>query len=104
MQRGAETGDEIDPRQPAQGFGQALQPLAADRPGMQLLAGDHLIGGAGRHQRAVGDVGQAVAAFGFVHVVRGDEYRDAGGGKTVDFFPEVAPRLGVHAGGGFVEQ
>ena len=33
----------------------------------------HFIHGAGGEQAAIGDIGDAVAAFGFVHIVRGDE-------------------------------
>ena len=55
-------------------------------------------------QLAVGDVGEAVAALGLVHVVRGDQHGEPVGGEPVDLVPELAPRLGVDAGGGLVEQ
>jgi hypothetical protein len=45
-----------------------------------------------------------VAALGLVHVVGGHQHGDAGGRQPVDLFPEIAPRLGVDAGGGLVEQ
>ena len=55
-------------------------------------------------QPAVGDVGDAVAALGLVHVVGADQHGHAVGGQPVDLVPELAPRLGVDAGGGLVEQ
>ncbi len=45
-----------------------------------------------------------MAALGLVHVVGGDHHRQPAGGEGVDLVPEVAPRLGVHAGGGLVQQ
>src|SRR6266705_1793627 len=60
--------------------------------------------------RAVGDelavinIGDVAAALGFVHVVRGDEERDAVPGKLEEKIPELAARDGIDAGGGFVEE
>ena len=45
-----------------------------------------------------------MAALGLVHVVGGDEHGDAFGGELVDLVPELAPRLGIDAGGRLVEQ
>ena len=45
-----------------------------------------------------------MAAFGLIHVVRGDEECEPLGGEDVDVFPKIAPRLWVHAGGWLVEQ
>ena len=53
---------------------------------------------------AVGDVGDGIALHGFVHVVRGDERGDALRRVAADRVPEIAPRFGIDAGGGFVEQ
>ena len=57
-----------------------------------------------RHQPAVGDVGELVAALGLVHVVRADQHRDAARGERVQLLPELAARLGIDAGGRLVEQ
>ena len=60
--------------------------------------------------RAIGDelavinVGDVAAAFGFVHVMRGDEKRDAVAGKLEEQIPELAASDGVDAGGGLVEK
>ena len=45
-----------------------------------------------------------VAALGLVHVVGADQHGHAVGGEPVDLVPELAPRLGIDAGGGLVEQ
>ena len=65
---------------------------------------EHLLDGALGDHPAVGDVADAVAALGLVHVVGGDEHGHAVGGQPVDLVPELAPRLGVDAGGRLVEQ
>ena len=83
---------------------QRLQVGAGHRVGAQMRLRDHLVDRALRQQLAVGDVGDLVAALGLVHVVRGDEHGHAFGGQLVDLVPELAPRLGVDAGGGLVEQ
>ena len=50
------------------------------------------------HQR------DAMAVFGFVHVVGGDENSVAGCGKLVDQVPETAPGDGIDAAGGLVQK
>ena len=47
---------------------------------------------------------RAVAALGLVHVMRGDEHRDAFGGERVDVLPELAARFRIDARRGLVEQ
>jgi hypothetical protein len=62
-------------------------------------------GGAGGDELAVIEDGEAVAVFGFVHEVGGDEDGDAI--ALADFqevFPEVDAGTGVEAGAGFIEQ
>src|SRR5271154_1461411 len=60
--------------------------------------------------RAVGDefavinVGDVTAAFGFVHIVGGDEESDALAGELEEKIPELAASDGVDAGGGLVEE
>ena len=50
------------------------------------------------------DVADAAAAFGFVHVVGGDEEGDALAGELKEEVPEGAAGDGVNAGGGLVEE
>ena len=50
------------------------------------------------------DVAEAAAAFGFVHVVGGDEEGDALAGELEEEVPEGAAGDGVDAGGGLVEE
>ena len=45
-----------------------------------------------------------MTALGLVHVMGGDQHGDALGGELVDLVPELAPRLGIDAGGRLVEQ
>ena len=65
---------------------------------------DHLRHGAFGEQVAVDDEREAMAAFGLVHVVRGDQERQSLPGELMNLLPEFAAGLGVHAGGGLVEQ
>ena len=64
----------------------------------------HLLRRALGEQLAEGDVGDLVAALGFVHVMGGDQHGDAVGGQPVNLVPEFAARLGIDAGGRLVEQ
>ncbi len=57
-----------------------------------------------REQLAVGDVGKAMAALRFIHVMGGDEHGEALAGEGVNLLPEIATRLGVDAGGGLIEE
>ena len=84
--------------------GEPVQIGAGDDPGVQARLRDHLARRAARQQLAVGDIGDLVAALGLVHVVGGDQHGDALGGEPVDLVPELAPRLGIDAGGRLVEQ
>src|ERR1035438_2306062 len=104
MQGGTEAGHEVDARQLAHAFGQPLEVVPADLPGMQFLARHDFLGRTRGQQDAVADIGQPMAAFRLIHVVGGNEYRDAGGREAVDFLPEVAPGLGIDARGGLVEE
>src|SRR4029077_2713177 len=53
---------------------------------------------------AVINVGDVTAALGFVHVVGGNEEGDAVTGKLEQQVPELTPRDGIDARGGFVEE
>ena len=52
----------------------------------------------------VGEIDDALAALGLVHVVGRDEHGQAVAGHVVDQVPELAARLGVDAGRRLVEQ
>src|SRR5882762_3165267 len=62
------------------------------------------IGSAVGDELAIINVGDVAAALGLVHIVRGDEERDAVAGKLEEQIPELAARDGVDAGGGLVEE
>ena len=53
---------------------------------------------------AVGNVADAVAALGLVHVMGGDQHGEARRRQTMDLVPEFAPRLRIDACGRLVEQ
>ena len=57
-----------------------------------------------RQQFARRDIGDLVTALGFVHVMGRHQHGEAFGGERMDFVPELAPRLGIDAGGRLVEQ
>src|SRR5262249_46316697 len=65
---------------------------------------DYAVDRAMREQHAVGNVGDLVAAFGFVHVVRGDEDREAVARERMDLVPELPSRLRIDGRGRFVGQ
>src|SRR5229473_5066398 len=62
------------------------------------------IGSAVGDEAAVIDVGDVAAALGFVHVVRGDEKRDAVAGEFEEEVPELAAGDRVDAGSGLIEE
>ena len=109
VQRRAERHDRVDARLAVQlAREQRERALAAlgraDDVRRQARVLDHLARRARDQQLAVRDVGQRMAALGLVHVVRRHEHRHAFGGERVDLRPEVAPRAGIDARRGLVEQ
>jgi hypothetical protein len=78
--------------------------LAFQHKGGEPRARDHLGNRARRRQFAVEDIDDAVASFGFVHIVGGDQHGQARVAEGMDLFPEIAPRLGIDTGGGLVQQ
>ena len=92
------------PGSAAQALGHGAEVGAGHLPGRQPCSAMISSRRALRHQPAVGDVGQLVAALGLVHVMRADEHRDAARRQRVQLFPELAARAGVDAGGRLVEQ
>ena len=100
----AELGDAVHPRQCAQrvhGLG-ALGAFDFEHVGVDAL---HEIA-----RRALGDDatfgedGEAVAALGFVHVVRRYQDGGAGFGELEQALPEIAAALRIDRAGGLVEQ
>src|SRR6266404_992611 len=97
---------------------------AGELPGETQSAGHlggcdfHALGAGGLHVRklaerigsSVGDelavinVSDVAAALGLVHIVRGDEERDAVAGKLEEQIPELAARDGIDAGRGLIEE
>ena len=95
MEHGAEDDGLFDPGFSPKLFGQFDQVGAMDRPRGQPDVGDHLGDRPVDQQIAVGNIGQPVAAFRFVHVMGGDEKRQALGGQQLNLLPEIAPGLGI---------
>src|SRR5258708_8442059 len=62
------------------------------------------IGRAVRDDLAEINVSDMIAALGFVHVVGGDEKRDAMSRELEKKIPKLAPRDGIDAGSGLVEK
>ena len=63
-----------------------------------------LVGRAGHEQLRQVEVADLAAALGLVHVVRGDEQRDALGGELEQQIPQLAARDRIDAGGRLVEE
>ena len=84
--------------------GQAGEVPAVDRPRDQTLGRDHLLRRALRQQTAVGDIRQLMTTLRLVHVMGAHQHGDAGGGKPVEFFPEIPPRPRVDARRRLVQQ
>ena len=55
-------------------------------------------------QLAVGNIVDAVTAFGLVHVMGRDQHRQPVGGARMDLVPELAPRFRIDPGRRLVEQ
>src|SRR4029077_6740031 len=97
-------GDLLDSREIAKLPRKTAEVRAGYFPGCQLGGGEHILKRPLGEQLSVGDIGEAMAALGFVHVMRGDEHGQALRGQTMDFFPEIAARLRVDACCWFVEK
>src|SRR5258706_4711114 len=68
------------------------------------LTGERL-GRSQRHQVAFVQYGEAVAAFGFFHQVRGDDNGDTLLiAEDLEALPKVAPGAGIEAGGGLLAE
>ena len=94
----------LDARRRAELFDQMTHAGAFHDEGDEARLRNHLLHRAARDHVAVENIDDAVAAFGFVHVMRADEHGEAGFAQRVDLFPEIATGLRIDAGGGFVEQ
>ena len=104
MQLGAERRHHVDAIAGLELGGEVMQVLARDDPSAETRLCYHLTRGAFGQQLAESDVSDLMTAFGLVHVVGRDQHGDAVGGEVVDLVPELAPRLGLDAGGRLIEQ
>ena len=77
---------------------------AGDAPSSEFRGREDIGERAAGEQVTVGQVGEPVAALGFIHVMGGDEDRETAGGELMNLVPEFAAGLGVDAGSGFVEE
>ena len=104
VERRAEGDDLFDTGQAADFFGQVEEVGTGDGPGREAHTPEHVVERAVGQEFSVGEVGEAVAALGFIHVVRRDEHGETLGGEAVNLIPKFAAGLGVDSGGGFVEE
>ena len=52
----------------------------------------------------VSEVGEPMAALGFIHVVSSDQHGKSVGCEAVNLIPKITPRLGVDTRGGLIEE
>ena len=104
MQAGAERRHHVDAGLAGEFGGQPIEIVAGDGVGRQRRFRDHLVHGAVRQQMAIGDIGDLVTALGLVHVMGRDQHGQPFGRERMDLVPEIAPRLGIDAGGRLVQQ
>jgi hypothetical protein len=64
----------------------------------------HFIDRASDQEISVGDIGETIATFCLIHVMGGDQDRQALSSKILNFFPEIASRFWVDASCRLVEQ
>ena len=104
VQRRPNTAAASTPGMPRSRRAATSRPCAGRLEGHQTAAADHLGRRALHDDPPVGEIDDALAAFGLVHVV--GRYQDGQpvGRHVVDEVPELAARLGVDAGGRLVEQ
>ena len=69
-----------------------------------MRIGDDLGDRAARENLAEIDIGDLVTLLGLVHVMGRDEHGEPVRGEAVNLVPEIAPGLGIDAGGRLVEQ
>jgi hypothetical protein len=85
----------LDTRQWPELASQLIEVWAADRPRRQPRlpndVGDSPIG----KQFPVGDIGESMAAFGFIHVMGRDEKCEPIGSQFMNLFPELPSRFGI---------
>ena len=98
MQRIAEDGDVANTVETAHAFDRVAKPLAFEQQQRALDRTQLEFGRrAQRDQFAAVHQRQAIAVFGFVHVVRGDEDGDAVAAHPLNQFPEQAARERIDA-------
>ena len=104
MQRGAEIGDMVEAGLALQLLGQVAHIGAFPAKGDKAGTVDDLAHRALDDLVAVGEIDDAVAALGLVHIMGGDQHGHALQGKLVDLVPEFPARLRIDPGGRLVEQ
>ena len=88
----------------AQGDRGAVEVVADSLEGGEARLRDHRSGASLDDDPPLREIDDPSAALGLVHVVGRNERRQALDRHVMDEVPEFAPRLGVDAGGRFVEQ
>ena len=104
MEGAAEYGRRFDARHAAQRARRGVDILAGRLEGDEAGVPRDILARPLHDDMPVGEIDDAVAALGLVHVVGGDQHREALARHVVDHVPEFAPRLGVDARGRLVQQ
>ena len=104
MQRSAEGGGHRHARASLDLCRQPVRPRPLARQRMKPGLGDHLGSGAACQHHPIGDIGDLVAAFGLVHIMRRYQHGHAFAGELVNLVPELAPGLRIDPGGRLIEQ
>ena len=84
--------------------GKLHQAVAGHAVGGEIGLFHDLVHRAVRQEFAIGDIRDLVAALGLVHVVGRNQCREAARSQRMNLVPELAPGLGIDAGGRLVEQ
>ena len=84
--------------------GKLHQALAGHAVGGEIGLLHDLVHRAVRQEFAIGDIRDLVAALGLVHVMGRHQRGEPARGERMDLVPELAPGLGIDAGGRLVEQ
>src|SRR5215207_6258009 len=104
MERGPKRRDHVNAVGAAEALGEFSKVWAGDRVGREMRVGDDLLDRTLGEELAIRDVGDLVAALGFIHVVGRDENGHSLVSKGVDLIPEIAASLRINAGRWFVKQ
>src|SRR5215831_28140 len=91
-------------RMPAKLLRELMEVRPAHRPCRKTRVCDDFRDGTICEQFAVGDVRQAMASFGFIHVVGRNQKRKPLSGEFMNLLPKFASRLRIHTRGRLIEQ